>query len=214
MYQIPVVLHLVGEDGFEPSKRRRNRFTVCPLWPLGNSPIFNYKMELADGFEPPTCWLQINNSNRISCTHPAYYFIQVIKERSNNITDVIRFVKQINEAFFWEGNSARQKGTTQCRPPCRTKEKYRQKAALHTLCKAAFSLSGSYAISPMRSPAWGFSYTATRGARYCAVAPFLLLCSRKNSLLEKEKVIIASNLTPAGSYTSILVLLCILLSTW
>ena len=46
---------LVGEDGFEPSKRRRNRFTVCPLWPLGNSPIFNYKMELADGFEPPTC---------------------------------------------------------------------------------------------------------------------------------------------------------------
>ena len=32
---------LVGEDGFEPSKRRRNRFTVCPHWPLGNSPIFN-----------------------------------------------------------------------------------------------------------------------------------------------------------------------------
>ena len=34
---------LVGEDGFEPSKRRRNRFTVCPLWPLGNSPIFSCK---------------------------------------------------------------------------------------------------------------------------------------------------------------------------
>ena len=33
---------LVGEDGFEPSKRRRNRFTVCPHWPLGNSPIFNW----------------------------------------------------------------------------------------------------------------------------------------------------------------------------
>ena len=30
---------LVGEDGFEPSKRKSNRFTVCPLWPLGNSPI-------------------------------------------------------------------------------------------------------------------------------------------------------------------------------
>ena len=27
-----------------------NRFTVCPLWPLGKSPI----MELVDGFEPPT----------------------------------------------------------------------------------------------------------------------------------------------------------------
>ena len=36
-----------------------NRFTVCPLWPLGNSPIFRMlccgKMELVDGFEPPTC---------------------------------------------------------------------------------------------------------------------------------------------------------------
>ena len=52
---------LVGEDGFEPSKRRRNRFTVCPHWPLGNSPIFK-QMELVDGFEPPTCWLQISCS--------------------------------------------------------------------------------------------------------------------------------------------------------
>ena len=38
---------------------KRNRFTVCPLWPLGNSPIFRMlccgKMELVDGFEPPTC---------------------------------------------------------------------------------------------------------------------------------------------------------------
>ncbi len=36
-----------------------SRFTVCPLWPLGNSPIFRMlccgKMELVDGFEPPTC---------------------------------------------------------------------------------------------------------------------------------------------------------------
>ena len=30
-----------------------NRFTVCPIWPLWNSPIFN--LELVDGFEPPTC---------------------------------------------------------------------------------------------------------------------------------------------------------------
>ena len=33
-------LYLVGEDGFGPSKLNSNRFTVCPLWPLGNSPIF------------------------------------------------------------------------------------------------------------------------------------------------------------------------------
>ncbi len=30
---------MVGEDGFGPSKLKSNRFTVCPLWPLGNSPI-------------------------------------------------------------------------------------------------------------------------------------------------------------------------------
>ena len=35
-----------------------NRFTVCPLWPLGNSPI----LELVIGVEPTTCWLQISCS--------------------------------------------------------------------------------------------------------------------------------------------------------
>ena len=28
----------VGEDGFEPPKSRDSRFTVCPIWPLWNSP--------------------------------------------------------------------------------------------------------------------------------------------------------------------------------
>ncbi len=51
---------LVGEDGFEPSKLKSNRFTVCPLWPLGNSPRYErficwQSMELVDGFEPPAC---------------------------------------------------------------------------------------------------------------------------------------------------------------
>ena len=33
----------------------RSRFTVCPLWPLGNSPIFNWlDLEPVDGLEPPT----------------------------------------------------------------------------------------------------------------------------------------------------------------
>ena len=56
------------EDGFGPSKLKSNRFTVCPLWPLGNSSILvlllircrypvllSEKMELVDGLEPPTC---------------------------------------------------------------------------------------------------------------------------------------------------------------
>ena len=29
----------VGEDGFEPPKSRDSRFTVCPIWPLWNSPV-------------------------------------------------------------------------------------------------------------------------------------------------------------------------------
>ncbi len=33
---------LVGEGGFEPPKLKNNRFTVCPLWPLGNSPMYEY----------------------------------------------------------------------------------------------------------------------------------------------------------------------------
>ena len=28
---------LVDAGGFGPPKRKRNRFTVCPLWPLGNA---------------------------------------------------------------------------------------------------------------------------------------------------------------------------------
>ncbi len=41
--------------------RRINRFTVCPLWPLGKSSVF---MELVIGIEPTTCWLQVSCSYR------------------------------------------------------------------------------------------------------------------------------------------------------
>ena len=30
----------VGDGGFGPPKSKDNRFTVCPLWPLGKSPIY------------------------------------------------------------------------------------------------------------------------------------------------------------------------------
>ncbi len=33
---------MVGEGGFGPPKLKSNRFTVCPLWPLGNSPIWSW----------------------------------------------------------------------------------------------------------------------------------------------------------------------------
>ena len=43
----------MGRGGFEPPKRWRNRFTVCPRWPLEYLPVMS-NMELARGFEPPT----------------------------------------------------------------------------------------------------------------------------------------------------------------
>ena len=32
----------MGDGGFEPPKDLASRFTVCPLWPLGKSPILNW----------------------------------------------------------------------------------------------------------------------------------------------------------------------------
>ena len=57
-----------------------NRFTVCPLWPLGNSPIckaycLNSRLllELVDGLEPPICWLQISCSTNWAT--PAFFAV-------------------------------------------------------------------------------------------------------------------------------------------
>ena len=39
----------VGEDGFEPPKSRDSRFTVCPIWPLWNSPSLSLIPQLLAG---------------------------------------------------------------------------------------------------------------------------------------------------------------------
>ena len=45
----------IGGGGWiRTTEAKRNRFTVCPLWPLGNSSKYKI-VELVDGFEPPTC---------------------------------------------------------------------------------------------------------------------------------------------------------------
>ena len=36
---ISTLVFLVGAGGFEPPKLKSSRFTVCPHWPLGNTPI-------------------------------------------------------------------------------------------------------------------------------------------------------------------------------
>ena len=55
-----LVCFLVGEGGFEPPK---SLTTDLQSAPFGRSGILPYmKMELVDGLEPPTCWLQISCS--------------------------------------------------------------------------------------------------------------------------------------------------------
>ena len=49
----------------------RNRFTVCPIWPLWNLPkekirYLYHDGEPMEGLEPPTGWLQISCSSQLS----------------------------------------------------------------------------------------------------------------------------------------------------
>ena len=38
-------IFLVGRGGFEPPKVKTDRFTVCCHWPLGNLPIWSWRLE-------------------------------------------------------------------------------------------------------------------------------------------------------------------------
>ena len=72
--------HYGGRRWIRTTEVSDNRFTVCPLWPLGNSPIckaycLNSRLllELVDGLEPPTCWLQISCSTNWAT--PAFFAV-------------------------------------------------------------------------------------------------------------------------------------------
>ena len=72
------------------------RFTVCSLWPLGNLPIFNYKkMELVDGLEPPTCWLQISCSTNWAT--PASQRSIIITHQN----EIVKCFLKLFLNFFW-----------------------------------------------------------------------------------------------------------------
>ena len=53
----PRVINLNGWRRIRTFEGGANRFTVCPLWPLGNPSI-----KPINGLEPLTCWLQISCS--------------------------------------------------------------------------------------------------------------------------------------------------------
>ena len=44
--QHPKVLDFGGGGRIRTIEAKRSRFTVCPLWPLGNSPIFSFLFDL------------------------------------------------------------------------------------------------------------------------------------------------------------------------
>ena len=57
------VFFLVGAGGFEPPKAVPTDLQSAPFGHSGTLPYLIYKkMELVDGLEPPTCWLQISCS--------------------------------------------------------------------------------------------------------------------------------------------------------
>ena len=56
---------MVGEDGFEPSKRNVTDLQSAPFGLSGTPPF----MELAIGIEPTTCWLQVSCSTVEPCQH-------------------------------------------------------------------------------------------------------------------------------------------------
>ena len=47
--------HLVEESGFEPLKAKPADLQSVPFGHLGTPPYSILKVELVDGFEPPTC---------------------------------------------------------------------------------------------------------------------------------------------------------------
>ena len=44
--QFFALIKVVGADGFEPPKLKSSRFTVCPIWPLWNTPKTNYELRI------------------------------------------------------------------------------------------------------------------------------------------------------------------------
>ena len=52
---------VVEEEGFEPSKYKYGRFTVCSLWPLGHSSVIKIRRGTRAGGENRTRDLLITN---------------------------------------------------------------------------------------------------------------------------------------------------------
>ena len=59
---------LVGAGGFEPPKLKSSRFTVCPHWPLGNTPRFCSRPLPDDLFILSDCGRFVNYFFRIFAT--------------------------------------------------------------------------------------------------------------------------------------------------
>ena len=103
------------EDGFEPSKRDATDLQSAPFGHSGTPPysILNrlsatQKVELVDGFEPPTCWLQISCST--SWATPArlrrLLIIPCVSLFVNPFFQIFYF-SDFSEKSIWKGNTHR-----------------------------------------------------------------------------------------------------------
>ena len=91
----------VGEDGFEPSKLKNNRFTVCPLWPLGNSPILSLN---GAGGRTRTPDLLITNQLLYQLSYTSTATIIIISQFYELVKCFFKFFKKV---FYEAGGRTR-----------------------------------------------------------------------------------------------------------
>ncbi len=70
-YPVRILEFLVGAGGFEPPKLKSSRFTVCPHWPLGNTPIFCSRPS-------PDCLYILSSEGHLSTTFSRIFSFSVV----------------------------------------------------------------------------------------------------------------------------------------
>ena len=91
---------LVGEGGFGPPKLKSNRFTVCPLWPLGNSPIKiqkiyrSYPVKNGAGGRTRTPDLLITNQLLYQLSYTSLTDLIIIPQTFSFVKPFLKFFKK------------------------------------------------------------------------------------------------------------------------
>ena len=104
---------LVGEGGFGPPKLKSNRFTVCPLWPLGNSPIKiqkiyrSYPVKNGAGGRTRTPDLLITNQLLYQLSYTSLTDLIIIPQTKSFVKHFFEISQKIFHAVFGRGDRTR-----------------------------------------------------------------------------------------------------------